>query len=237
MKLRAYVSEFLGAFALVFVGVGAAVSAGFGATGNATLLGVALAHGLAIVAIATSLGPISGGHFNPAVTLGAWVGKRIALADALIYIIAQCIGAWVAIWLLMQSMPADLVREINFGVPEYFGKVDTVKALILEAVATFFLVFTVYGTAFYRKAPQVGALFVGLSIVMGILAIGPFTGAALNPARWFGPAMFAGGTSMDGAHMGVYIGGPIIGGLLAGILFAYFFEKEPEAMEGTGGPT
>lgn len=232
MKLRSYVSEFIGAFALLFIGVGAAASGALGNTGASTLLGVALAHGLAIATVATSLGPISGGHFNPAVSIGAWIGGRIALADAVAYIVAQLAGAWVAIWFLTQAMPGDTMSAMKYGVPDFMGNADTVKALMLEAAATFFLVLTVYGTAFYKKAPAMGALFVGLSIVMGILAIGPFTGAALNPARWFGPAMFQGGTMMDGAHMGVYIGGPVIGGLLAGLLFSQFLEKEAEEPAG-----
>jgi MIP family channel proteins len=235
MKIRAYVSEFIGAFALLFVGVAVMVGNHMSTKGGVGPVGVALAHGLIIAAVASAVGPISGGHFNPAVTVAALIGKRIGLLDALIYIVVQVLGAVFGVWLLQQAIDFNSLQTIDFGMPKREDTVDLGRGLILEAVFTFFLAFVVYGTAFFRRAPKIGALYVGLAVAVAGLAIGYFTGGSINPVRYIGSAFFVKG-GMGSESILVYVVGPLIGGALAGVIFSYLLEREPELMEGTGGP-
>lgn len=215
MNLKALVSEFVGTFALIFIGMGAVTSA----VGPAGLVGVALAHGITIAVMASALGAISGGHFNPAVTFGAWVGHKISSLNMLAYWIAQIAGGVIGAWLIHYAVPATAA-----GTPALNG-VNFTQGFILEAVGTFFLVFVVYGTAIDRRAPKVGALFIGLTITISILCFGPQTGSSINPARYLGPAL-AEGASLSNALL--YVLAPLIGGGVAGVLYNYFLaEQEP----------
>lgn len=234
VRARAYLSEFIGAYALLLVGVGVIVTNAIAGKAGVGPVGIAFAHGLVIAAVASAVGPISGGHFNPAVTISALIGKRIGILDAIAYIVVQALGAWLAVWTVVQTMDMNSILAVNYGTPAINDIGDEQRALILEALFTFFLCFVVYGTAFFRRAPKVGALYVGFAIAMAGLAIGPLTGASINPVRFFGPAMFSGG--LTSTNLLVYVVGPIIGGLLAGVVFGYFLEREPELLEGTGGP-
>jgi len=224
MNVRALVAEFVGTFAFVFVGVGSITAGG----GPAGLLGIALAHGFMIAVMASAVGAISGGHFNPAVSFGAWIGRRISTVNLIAYWIAQIAGAFAGAWLLHYCLPASLG-----GTPALGSNVDFTKGFILEALGTFFLVFVVYGTAIDHRAPKMGALFIGLVIVGCILCFGPATGASINPARYLGPAL----AESDMTNALLYIFAPLIGAGVAGLLYNYFLaEKEPDMPVSTLAP-
>ena len=189
MDGKSFVAEFVGTFTLVFVGVGAIAMAGDGSAG---LLAVALAHGLALVVMISAVAAVSGGHLNPAVSFGLWLAGMLPLGGLIGYVIAQVLGALAATAMILAALP-EQVRAVSLGTPALAPGVGIGSAIVLEAVLTFFLVFTVYGSAVDRRAPRVGGLFIGLSVTMGILVAGPVTGAALNPARHLGPALMAGG--------------------------------------------
>lgn len=223
MNGKAFLAEFIGTFTLVFAGIGAIAVA---TEGSAGLLAIALAHGLALVIMVTATAAISGGHLNPAVSFGMWLAGKLRLSSLIGYVIAQVLGALAATTLILVAIP-DLVRAASFGTPALAPDVGIGSALILEAVFTFFLVFTVYGTAVDRRAPKVGGLFIGLSVTMGILVAGPLTGAALNPARHLGPALVAGGEFLSQAWL--YWVGPLLGGALAGLVYRGVFEEPVSA--------
>lgn len=219
MDGKALIAEFIGTFTLVFIGVGAIAMA---SDGSAGLLAIALAHGLALVVMISALGAISGGHFNPAVSIGLWLAGKISAPTFVAYVIAQVLGAAAAAALILVALP-DQVRAVSVGTPALAAGVGSGSALILEAVLTFFLVFVVYGTAVDRRAPKLGGLFIGLTVTMGILVAGPVTGGALNPARHLGPALFAGGEFL--AQTWLYWVGPLLGGAVAGVLYRSVFEE------------
>ena len=218
--LKCCVAEFIGTFALIFVGVLAIHNnrpdAGVG------LLGVALAHGLTIAVMASATGGISGGHLNPAVTFGLWVGGKRGLAQSVAYWIAQLAGATLAAFLVMKMFREAGRGIVEAGTPTLAGGVSPAHGIVLEAVLTFFLVFVVYGTAVYAHAPKIGGLAIGLTVTLDILVGGPVTGAAMNPARTFGPALVSG----HWANHAVYWIGPLLGGALAGVVCGRYLDKE-----------
>jgi MIP family channel proteins len=216
--MGALIAEFIGTFALVFFGAGAIIN------GQAGLVGVALAHGLTIAVFGSALGAVSGGHFNPAVTLALLTTGRIKASNALGYIVSQCLGATVAAVLLNIALPADAVTAANLGTPLLAPNISLGGAIILEAIATFALVTVIMGTAVDARGPKVGALFIGFTVALDILAIGPLTGAAMNPARSIGPALIGGHLE----NFWVYWVGPIVGGIAAAVLYdAVMGKKEP----------
>ncbi|MBM4415951.1 MAG: aquaporin [Chloroflexi bacterium] len=214
---RRLTAEFIGTFALVFLGAGSIIT-------GAGLIGVAFAHGLAIAIMITAFGRVSGGHFNPAVTVGVWATRRIASLDAATYIGAQLLAATVAAAVLL-LFPGTL-RDVADGVPALAG-VDFMQGVAIEVVLTFFLVTAIFGTAIDRYAPQVGGFAIGLTITIDILAAGRLTGAAMNPARAFGPALVNG---VWDDHL-VYWIGPIIGAVIAALLYHYVFFDEKQRAE------
>jgi len=215
------VAEFIGTFALIFVGIGAIFHLGSVPGG---LLGIALAHGLTIAVMVSATGGISGGHLNPAVTFGVLVGGKISLKDSIAYWIAQLAGGTVAALLagnLIASGDATASKVIIDGTPA-LGKGVTIAAAIgIEAVLTFFLVFVVYGSAVDSRAPKIGGLAIGLTVALDILFGGPLTGGAMNVARWFGPALAAN----NWKDAVVYVAGPLLGGGLAGLIYGRFLIK------------
>src|SRR5690606_15158602 len=221
MDGKSFVAEFVGTFTLVFVGVGAIAMAGDGSAG---LLAVALAHGLALVVMISAVAAVSGGHLNPAVSFGLWLAGKLPLGGLIGYVIAQVLGALAATAMILAALP-EQVRAVSLGSPALAPGVGVGSAIVLEAVLTFFLVFTVYGTAVDRRAPRVGGLFIGLSVTMGILVAGPLTGGALNPARHLGPALLAGGDFL--AQAWLYWVGPLIGGALAALVYRGVLEEPP----------
>ena len=219
------IAEFIGTFALIFFGAGSICADQYlHGAGGLGLLGIALAHGLAIGLMVSALGHISGGHFNPAVTIGIWVTKRLSTIDAVLYWVAQLAGATAAAFLLKIVIPEDTWRAVALGTPMLAKDFPVWAGMTLEAVTTFFLVFVVFATAVDEKGAfkAISGFGIGLSITLGILVAGPLTGAALNPARAFGPALVVG----QWAHHGVYWIGPLAGGFLAGLLYDTLYLKK-----------
>jgi len=217
--LKKCVAEFIGTFALIFIGIGAIGALG-GLDKNGGLLGIAFAHGLTIAVMVSATGGISGGHLNPAVTFGLMLADKIDLKGSIAYWISQLAGACAAAWLC--SIVLDKTAVFN-GTPVVGKDVTLGHAVIVEAVTTFFLVFVVFGTAVDSRAPKIGGLAIGLTITLGILFAGPLTGGAINPARTFGPALISG----QWAHHYVYWAGPLLGGGLAGLVYGRFLIKQP----------
>src|SRR5713101_3887280 len=223
--LQKLTAEFIGTFALIFFGAGAVCTDQYlHSTGGLGLLGIALAHGLAIALMVSSLGHISGGHFNPAVTIGFWVTKRLSTVDTILYWVAQLAGAIAAAFLLKSIVPEDTWRAVALGTPELARDFPRWAAMSFEAVTTFFLVFVVFATAVDEKGAfrSIAGFGIGLTISLGILVAGPLTGAALNPARAFGPALVA----THWANHGVYWVGPLAGGFVAGLLYDSLYLKK-----------
>ncbi len=220
-------SEFIGTFTLIFIGEGSiCADAYLRAQGQhgIGLLGIALAHGLAIAVMVTAVCHISGGHFNPAVTIGFWVTKKISTLDALFYWASQLLGAAFAAWLLTMIISESIWRSVGLGTPDLAPDFTRWHGIVLEAIATFLLVFVVFATATgpmgeFNKA---AGFAIGLTMTMGILVAGPFTGGAINPARAFGPALVA----HHWQNQGVYWVGPLIGGVLAGWIYGSFLLKD-----------
>ena len=212
-SLRHFVAEFVGTFALVFVG-GGAIAAAQATQMNAGLIAVALAHGI-ILAVAVSATMRISGHLNPAITAGFLVTRRIAPLMAGVHLVAQLVGATVAAYALKALLPVSLTAATRLGGQSVSLEITTAQAIGLEAIATFFLAFVVFGTAADGKGPKIGGLAIGATLAAGILAIGPFTGASLNPARSFGPAVASG--IFEGQL--VYWIGPLLGGIIAALVY------------------
>jgi len=217
---KALVAEFIGTFALIFIGAGA------GALGIGGLVGVAFAHGLVIVGFAYAYGHISGTHINPAVTLGLLAAGKIEAGKAAAYVVVQILGGLVAAftlrWVLggvVGGLGATTLQTLTVG-----GSTVTITPLIglvLEAILTFFLVNTVLNAAVSGKAGGHAGLAIGLTLTFAILMGGPLTGASLNPARSIGPALASGNT----ADLWVYLVGPVLGGVVAGLLYRGVLEE------------
>jgi len=216
--LKQCAAEFIGTFTLIFVGIGAIYN-------HPGLLGVAFAHGLAIAVMVSATGAISGGQLNPAVTFGLFVGGQMGAKKTVAYWISQLAGGTAAA-LLCSGLIG--MKAVSDGTPDIGVTVtgtpivSIARAITIEAVLTFFLVFVVYGSAVDARAPKIGGLAIGLTVALDILFGGPLTGAAMNPARTFGPALAS-------AHWNnhiVYWIGPLLGGALAGLIYGRFLIKE-----------
>jgi aquaporin TIP len=228
--MGAFFAELIGTLALVFLGVGSVVvTQGLGESGLQSLVGIALAHGLTIAAFGSALGHVSGGHFNPAVTIAMLVAGRINAAKSLLYIVAQCLGATIGAALLLAAMPTDWTSAVKLGVPALAPNITVVGGLILEFVTTFFLVLVIFGTAVDRRASKLGAILIGFTVAIDILAIGPLTGAAMNPARWFGPAIMGGHFE----NFWLYWLAPIVGGVSGALFYQSFMMEEEITVEST----
>lgn len=213
--LPSLVAEFIGTFTLIFVGVFAIHNA------NGDLLMVALAHGLAIAVMVSAFGHISGGHLNPAVTVGALVGGKIPLVDGLLYIVSQLAGATVAAFIAASIVSTEMVYA---GTPVLGEGVSMGAGIALEAILTFFPVIVVFGTGIDSNGPKIGGLAIGLTVALDIMAGGPLTGAAMNTARTFGPALVSGNWN---GHI-VYWVGPLLGGAAAGLVYSKLMLKKAE---------
>ena len=215
---RRLVAEILGTFGLVFVGAAVVVVNGGFPNSGIGLLGIALAHAVVLSVMITATMTISGGHLNPAVTLGLLVTRRIDPLSAAAYIVAQLAAAVAGAFLVKALFPVAAVRNALVGVPVIAGSITLGQAIGLELILTFFLMSAVYGTAVSPDAPRVGGFGIGLVLLFDILVGGPLTGAAMNPARAFGPAVAAGEWV---GHI-AYWAGPVAGALLAALLWEYF---------------
>jgi MIP family channel proteins len=220
-------AEFLGTFALIFFGAGAiCVDFHLRSSGGIGLLAIALAPGLALAIMVSALGHISGGHFNPAVTIGFWVTKRLSTIASLAYWGAQLLGAAAAAFLLKLMIPEDIASNVFLGTPELMRDFPRWSGMALEAATTFFLVLVFFATAVDERSTfrSVAGFGIGLTMTLGILVAGPFTGGALDPARAFGPALASG----HWLNWGIYWVGPLGGGFLAGLLYDSLFLRKSE---------
>lgn len=221
--LRRSAAEFVGAFTLIFIGGGAGIVSG------QDIVAVALANGLAIGIMVSNLGHISGGHFNPAITLGFLATRRITARLAAAYWVAQFAGATVAALGLrfLLHKPAFLG-----AVPSVHG-IDAGRALVVEMVLTFFLVWAVWATAVDPGGAfkAIAGLAIGLTITMDVFMGGPLTGAAMNPARAFGPQI-VGNFWSDGW---IYYLGPAVGALVAAFAYEYLYLR-PQRPSVVGTP-
>lgn len=216
MKTKALVAEFIGTFALIFVGV-SAIAANYIIGGGKTtdLVAIALAHGLTIAVMVSATAAISGGHLNPAVTFGAMLVGKIDPKNALGYVIFQCLGAIFAASLVKLVFPSTVLQAVSLGTPGLGQGVTPLMGLVMEFVLTFFLVFVIFGTGIDLHAPKVGGLFIGLTVALDILAGGPISGGAMNPARYLGPALMGGGFQ----YLWLYLAGPLAGGAAAALVY------------------
>ena len=220
-------SEAVGTFTLIFIGAGSIIAANaagvasgaFGQPGaaGAGLVTIALAHGLAIGVMVSAVGHVSGGHFNPAVTLAVWVTRRIGTGAASLYILTQLAAATLGALALRLLMPGPTWEPVSLGTPLVNPGLADWQAIAIEAVLTFLLVWVIFATAVDPAGSfnKIAGLAIGFTIAMDIMMGGPFTGAAMNPARSFGPAIVSG----EIVGMWVYFLGPIIGGTIAALLY------------------
>jgi MIP family channel proteins len=221
--LRRGIAELIGTFTLIFVGMGSIMFASSG------ILGVALAHGLAIAIMASSVGHISGGHFNPAVTFGFLVTRRIAPSLAGVYWASQLAGALLGALALRATFPDQ--TNLDSGVPVLNG-IGSGSGLLLEAIMTFLLVWVVFATAVDPGGTfkSIAGLAIGLTITIDVLAAGTLTGAAMNPARSLGPEIVF--NIWD--DFTVYLVGPAIGGVVAALLYNWLYLRPGEAVPVVG---
>lgn len=217
--LRRAVAEFVGTFTLIFVGVGSIVAAH--EIKDPTLIGIAIAHGLAIGVMVSAVGHISGGHFNPAVTFGFLITRRIRASMALAYWIAQMAAAAIGALLIDALIPKALTQAVSLGVPALGGGVDAAAGFGLEAILTFLLVWVIFANAVDPGGAfkSIAGLAIGLTITIDILLGGPFTGAAMNPARAFGPQL----VGDHWANGWVWYAGPLVGGALAALVYEFLY--------------
>ena len=224
--LRHAVAEFIGIFALVFVG-SASIMTTAGASPGVALLTVAIAHGLILAVMVSAMMRISG-HFNPAVTIAFMVTRRIEPMMGGVYIVAQLLGAMMAGYALKMTFPGTVFDAMKGGGQSISIDITGAQAFGLEAIATFFLMWVVFGTAVDSSAPKVGGFAIGLIVTADILAIGPLTGASMNPARSFGPAV---ATGIFEAQL-IYWLAPITGAIVAAVLYdRLFLPRGPEPLD------
>ena len=226
--MKRYISELIGTMVLVLFGCGSAAIAG-DVLGN---LGIAMAFGLSIVAMAYVIGDISGCHINPAVSIGLWIDGRMETKDLIMYIIFQCIGAIIGtaiLAVLINSAPTlggymtTGLGQNGFGAASGVG-INLYGALITEVILTFVFVFTVLGVTRSEKTSAVAGIVIGLTLafvhIMGI----PLTGTSVNPARSLAPALFMGGVALQ--QVWVFIVAPIIGAIIAGLAHKGLYTEE-----------
>lgn len=211
--LQQAVAEFIGPFALVFLGAGAIIM-----TGGSDLVAIGLAHGLAIGLMIAAAGHISGGAYNPAVTIGLAIAGKLSMRQTVVYIVAQMAGAVAAALLLVSIFPASLRNAVELGVPQVGSDFTVGAALLAELVGTFFLMYVILGAAVDQRSDKsIAALAIGLTITIDIFAISAVSGAAVNPARQFGPAL----VQNFWADAWIWYVGPIAGAVLAAVLYTW----------------
>ncbi len=217
--MRRVPAEFVGTFALIFVGAGSIAFA-------RTLTDVALAHGLVIAVMVSAVGHISGGHFNPAITFGVWVTRRMSTSLAAAYWVTQFGAAALASLLLQWVLPKATVDAIKLGAPTLGGQIGSGEGLVIEAVLTFFLVWVVFATAIDPRGAfkAIAGLAIGFTITFDILMGGVLTGAAMNPARAFGPML----VHNEWSHFWVWYVGPLAGGAIAALLYDLLYLRSGE---------
>ena len=244
--LRRGVAEFVGTFTLVFAGAGSILAIAkalapaltsapaIDVYSGLTLVGVALANGLAIAVMVSAVGHISGGHFNPAVTLGFLVTRRIAPSLAIVYWSMQFAAAAAAAALLNWLFPESVRRLTHLGAPGLTGGVSVWQGLVIEIVLTFFLAWVIFASATDPGGTfkSIAGLAIGLTVTMDVLVGGPMTGAAMNPARAFGPELL----SRHWTDAWVWYAGPFVGAALAALAYDWLYLRTRRPLEPVGTP-
>jgi aquaporin Z len=220
------VAELAGTFLFFFVGIGAVASLerliGLGVATDVAgaIIIIALAHGIVLAVLVSSLGAISGGHFNPAITFGVWLAGKLDWHRAAAYVVAQLIGGLLAAIALRTVFSAAVSPTL--GTPALGTGIDAVGGIMIETVLTVILLTAVFGTAIDRRAPKIGGIAIGFAVAADVLMGGPLTGAAMNVARWFGPAAVTG--RWDNWY--VWIVGPLLGAAIVAVAYRYLFAEE-----------
>ena len=231
--MKKYLAELIGTFSLVLIGCGTAVISGAGSAGltGAGLLGISVAFGFAVVAMAYAIGPISGCHINPAVTVGVFVAGRMTAKDAVGYIVSQLIGAAIGagvLYLIASGANGWTMSEWGLGSngwgEGYLSGYNATSAFVAEAVFTFLFLFVILAvTSKYGNGAMAG-LAIGVTLMLIHLVIIPVTGTSVNPARSFGPAIFARGKAL--AQLWMFFVAPILGAIIAALVWKFGFETE-----------
>ena len=220
--VRPLTAELIGMLLFVFLGVGSVVMNT--ATGGALgLLGMALVHGLGMAIIISATMKLSGGHHNPAVTFAVWIAGKMDAKTAGLYVVAQLVGALLGALLVHALLPSGSVRATLGGTPQLAASVTLIQGIWIEAILTFFLVSTVFGTAVSPDAPKIAGFGIGLAIAVDALVGGHLTGSMMNPARALAPALVAG--EMHG--QAVYWIGPLLGAAAAAALWRWVWLPKP----------
>jgi len=224
--LRVLAAEALGTFYLCFAGIAAILCTQPPINAGGGLVAIALAHGLALSIAVNNFGGISGAHFNPAVTLGMLVTGRIKPALAILYMVAQLLGASIAALTCRDVFPMEAINAGMLGIPLPAAWASTGTIFCVEFVLTFLLVTSIFGTAIDErgKTVKIGGFGIGLTVAFDILAGGPITGASMNPARSFGPALVMGHWEW---HW-LYWVAPVLGGMAAALFYHAFLLVTPD---------
>lgn len=228
------IAELIGTFILTFIG-GASICALKGGAESTALVMPALAHGFALMIAVYSTAHISGGSINPAVSIGLWIVGKLDFVKTLVYIVFECIGAILAGFLLRMLFAGGslgavaLDPPVLLGTPNFGGDVSVLRAFLAECFATFILVWTVMLCAVdsRRQGKQFFGFCIGMAVTIGILAVGNISGGAMNPARYLG-------TAVASAHLdqaGIYWLGPIVGGVLAAVVYKFVFMQAQVSLE------
>jgi aquaporin Z len=216
-----FAAEFIGTFTLVLFGCGAAVIAG----GDIGVLGIAFAFGFALIAMAYGIGPISGCHINPAVSLGVYAAGRMSAAELGSYVVAQVLGGIAGaavLWAIASGkiagydMAASGLGQNGWG-PGYLGEYGLTAAIVFELVATFLFVVVILGATGEGAPTQIAGLAIGITLVVIHIVGIKVTGVSVNPARSLGPAVFVGGQAL--AQLWLFIVVPSVGGVIAGLIY------------------
>jgi MIP family channel proteins len=216
-KWRPIVAELVGTFGFVFIGAGSIVADVY-TRGSIGLIGVAIAHGLMLSIMVSAFMSVSGGQLNPAVSVGLWVAKKQDGEMATSLILAQLAGAALAGFLLKSLYSPEVWQPVHLGTPALAVGINPLTGIAIELVLTFLLMISIFGTAVDSKAPKIGGFGIGLTVAADILVGGPLTGASMNPARSFGPALAAGFWE----YHWIYWIGPMLGACLASWVYMRF---------------
>jgi MIP family channel proteins len=220
-------AEFIGTFFLVFFSVGAICidaslrSSGAGSVG---LIGIALVRGLTFAILICALVHISGAHFNPAITIGCWVTRKLGSISALFYCVAQILGAIAAARIVAQFVPEQVWRSVLMGTPDLAAGFSRTQGILLEGLLTLFLVFIFFGAVAEAKdsLARSGGFAAGLALFVGVIVGSPYTGSSMNPAMALGTAIVA----HHWNNHGVYWAGPLLGGVIGAWLYHILFARE-----------
>jgi MIP family channel proteins len=223
-------AEFIGTFSIVLITVGSICAEQYlraAGIANPGLLGQAFAYGLATAVMAGALAHVSGAHLNPAITIGFWVTRRLGTLQSILYCFAQLVGAIAAAYILVALLPESIWRPAALGATDLAPDFTRTQGMLLESLVTFFLVFVFFASHSSASGSHraAGGFAVGLAVTMDVLCAQPFTGASMNPARTFGPALVA----RHWINHGVYWVGPLFGGIVAAVVYDRLFAEDQSA--------